>query len=435
MQQRLIGALAGLMAASALTTPVPSSAAELTDVEAKIRDYVRAHDDDAVALLKRLVDINSGSLNVEGVREVGQILRDELDALEFDTRWVDLPPDMRRAGHLYAERHGSQGEKLLLIGHLDTVYEKDSPFQTMEREGDLLRGPGVDDMKGGAVTMLFALKALAHVSALENTSITVAMTGDEEKPGDPVSVTRAELLEAARRSDLALGFEGSVGAHDATIARRGSSNWLLRVRGTMGHSSQIFGDELGAGAVFEVSRILSTFYQEVAGEQYLTFNAGVILGGTQVDYDPEKAAGTVSGKTNVVPQSVVVHGGLRFISEEQKERARQKMRDIVERSLPRTSAEIEFTDGYPAMAPTEGNQALFDQFDAVSRDLGYPALDSVDPGARGAADISFVAPIVDGLAGLGPNGKGAHATEESLEVEALTIAIERAAVLLYRLTR
>lgn len=413
----------------------PAAGTELSNVEGQIRDYVRQHKEDAILLLGRIVDINSGSLNVEGVRKVGGITKGELDALGFETRWLELPPEMQRAGHLFAERRGTGGKRLLLIGHLDTVYPKDSPFQHMERDGDSLRGPGVDDMKGGDVTIVFALKALQHVGALANTTITVAMTGDEEKPGNPVSVARSELLAAAHRSDLALGFEGSVGPHDATTARRGASEWLLRVQGKMGHSSQIFGEELGAGAIFEASRILSTFYQEVAGEKYLTFNAGVILGGTQVDYDPEAARGTVSGKTNIVPQSVVVHGGLRFISEEQKERARRKMRDIVEKSLPRTSADIEFHDAYPAMSPTEGNQALFDAFDRVSQDLGYPALDPVDPGARGAADISFVAPILDSLSGLGPNGKGAHATEESLEAEALMVAIERAAVFIYRLTR
>jgi glutamate carboxypeptidase len=415
--------------------PSPGATAQLNDDETKLRNYAREHTENAVRLLKVVVDINSGSLNVEGVTEVGRILRAELDALGFETRWVELPAEMKRAGHLFAERKGDQGKKLLLIGHLDTVYEKDSPFQTLERAGDLLKGPGVDDMKGGDVTIVYALKALHHIGALNNTNLIVAMTGDEEKTGKPLSVTRAELLAAARRSDLALGFEGSVGAHDATIARRGASGWILRVDGKMGHSSQIFGDDLGAGAIFETSRILSTFYQELVGEQYLTFNAGVMLGGTEVDYDPETAGGTASGKTNVVPQTVVVHGGLRFISEEQRERARQRMQDIVARGLPETSATIEFADGYPGMAPTDGNRALFERFDQVSRDLGYPALDDVDPGARGAADISFVAPIIDALAGLGPNGTGAHATEESLEVEALTIAIERAAVFLYRLTR
>src|SRR6266571_3127516 len=151
-----------------------------------------------------------GMLNPEGVREVGRIFRAEFDKLGFTTRWVDLPPAVQRAGHLVAAREGKQGKRLLLIGHLDTVFEKDSPVQRWERKGDRIRGPGVSDMKGGDVIIVEALRALAKLHALDNTSITIVFTGDEEKPGSPLEVARAELVSAAKRSDLALGFEGIV---------------------------------------------------------------------------------------------------------------------------------------------------------------------------------------------------------------------------------
>jgi glutamate carboxypeptidase len=408
----------------------------LSPVERRIAEHVDAHSEEAIAFLEQLVNVNSGTMNHEGVREVSRLIAPRLEALGFSVRWIEMPPEVNRAGHLVAERRGDGGRKVLLIGHLDTVFEADSPFQRFEREGNTAWGPGVDDMKGGDVVMLYALEALQAVGALEGASITVAFTGDEESPGHPIEISRGDLIQAGIEADVALGFEGGVGsANSATVARRGSSGWTLRVSGTRGHSSGIFSEGLGSGAIFEAARILNEFHESVRGEQFLTFNPGVILGGTEVEYDPANTRGVAFGKTNVIAQTVVVDGGLRFISEEQKERARAAMREVVARHLPGTSAEIDFEDSYPAMPPTEGNRQLFDMFDAASRDLGLGGIDAVDPGARGAADISFVAPHADGLAGLGPFGDGGHTVEESLELGSLRTATLRAALLIHRLTR
>jgi glutamate carboxypeptidase len=408
----------------------------LTEVEQRIVEHVDSQAEEAIAMLEQSVNVNSGTMNHIGVRAVGRALEPHFEELGFTVRWIDMPAEVNRAGHLFAARRGERGRKVLLIGHLDTVFEEDSPFQRFEREGNTARGPGVEDMKGGNLVILYALKALHAAGALEHTSITVAFTGDEENPGHPIEISRRDLIDAGIEADVALGFEGGVGsANSATVARRGSSGWMLKVTGTRGHSSQIFGEDYGSGAIFEVARILNAFHEEVRGEEYLTFNPGVILGGTDIEYDPALNRGGAFGKTNVIAQTVVVDGGLRFISEEQKERAWAKMREIVADHLPGTTAEIEFRDSYPAMPPTAGNQDLFELFDRVSRDLGLGAIDAVDPGARGAADISFVAPHADGLAGLGPLGDGGHTVEESVELGSLRTATLRAALLIHRLTR
>jgi glutamate carboxypeptidase len=292
-------------------------------------------------------------------------------------------------------------------------------------------------MKGGNLVILFALKALDDVGALENIRIIVALTGDEENPGKPVEISRQDLLEAGRRSDIALGFEAGVrDIHTATIARRGASGWTLRVTARPAHSSQIFDDSHGAGAIFEASRILNAFYSQIRGEQYLTFNPGVILGGTAIDYDPQANRGSAFGKTNVIAETAVVHGDLRFLSVEQKERAREQMRAIVALSLPGAEAEITFRDGYPAMFPSQGNYDLLTQFESVNRDLGFGELEILDPSQRGAADISFVAAAVEGgLAGLGPVGWKGHTVDEHIDLSTLSVAAKRVAVLIYRLTR
>jgi glutamate carboxypeptidase len=207
------------------------------------------------------------------------------------------------------------------------------------------------------------------------------------------------------------------------------------VSGKQAHSSGVFSEKTGAGAVFEAARILNEFYEEVRGEEYLTFNVGVIVGGTDVAYDYDKNHGTAFGKTNVVPRSVVIHGGIRTISNAQLDRAREAMRAVVARHLPQTNAEILFIDSYPAMAPTEENKVLQAELSLINEHLGRGAMPALDPSKRGAADISFVAPYTDGLAGMGAIGSGGHTPAESLDLSTIADATKRAAILIYRLSK
>jgi len=410
----------------------------LDNNESAIVAWSEAHNEEAIDLLERLVNINSGTLNQQGVRKVGDVLREELDTLGFDTRWVDMPPEMLRGGHLFGEHAGDRGRKILLIGHLDTVFEPDDAFQSFKRDGSRATGPGIQDMKSGNVVIIYALKALRHAGLLDGSQIVVAFTGDEESTGKPLSVSRKDLVEAGKWADVALGFEAGVdydGKEWTTIARRSASVWCLEVTGKQAHSAGIFNERTGAGAIFEAARILNEFYEEVRGEEYLTFNAGTIMGGTEVNADCTTAEGRVFGKTNVVPNRAIVRGGIRTISQEQLERARAAMRAVVARNLPVTEASISFIDSYPAMAPTEGNRQLSDMLSQVNQDLGREAMPILDVARRGAADISFVAPYTDGLAGMGAYGKGGHTPNESLNLDSLPIAIQRAAILIYRLSR
>ncbi|MCI0411605.1 M20/M25/M40 family metallo-hydrolase [bacterium] len=405
----------------------------LTPLEKQIAEKARNSAEEAISLLEKVVNINSGTMNHEGVAQVGSIFSKEFEALGFEVRWI-LQKEVNRAGHLFAERKGNAGKRLILIGHLDTVFEKESSFQPFTRKGKRATGQGVNDMKGGDVIALYALKALHETGALENARIIVAFTGDEEMPGEPLEISRKDLLEAGKRTDIALGFESAEGLNTGTIARRGIGSWTLTVKGMQAHSSGIFDKKSGYGAIFEASRILNAFRTEMAGEQYLTFNPGVIVGGTEVQYDAESSKGTAFGKTNVIARTVTAQGDLRCISEAQQEKARERMRKIVVQSLPGTSAEISFDDGYPGMEPTEGNKKLLQFFDRVSRDLGFSAIVPFDPGKRGAADISFIAKHVDGLDGLGAMGEGGHSPEEDIDLEAIPVLLQRAAILIYRLT-
>jgi glutamate carboxypeptidase len=403
-------------------------AQQISPAEQKLLDYIDAHSTEAVTLLEQTVNIESPTENLAGVRQVGMVFKTEFESLGFTARWINMPPEMKRAGHLLAEKPGTKGKRVLLLGHLDTVLRGEK----FQRQGNKAFGTGTADMKAGDVVLLFALKALHQTGALKDASIIVMLTGDEEDSGDPVEISRGDMIAAARRSDLALSFENG-GSNIATIARRGASDWLLEVTARTGHSSAIFKPSMGNGAIFEAARILNQFYETVRGEQYLTFNPSVISGGTEVEIRDQNLI--TRGKTNVVPAKVMVRGDLRFITAEQKEAARAKMRAIVARSLPGTTAKITFYDGIPSMPPSPGNYALLAQLDAVSQDLGFGKVAGLDPGERGAGDVAYVTHLIPGLDGLGATGGGAHAKGEYADLDTLARQIKRTAVLLYRLTR
>jgi glutamate carboxypeptidase len=427
--------IAFLVAAAVLAAG--AAQAQLSETEQRIVAAVKERTPAALELLERSVRINSGTLNTDGVREVGKVFRAEFDALGFATRWVEMPPEMKRAGHLVATREGKQGKRLLLLGHLDTVFEKNSPVIPWDPRGARVRGQGVGDMKGGDVIMIEALRALEKVGVLDGATIAVILTGDEERNGDPVEVARAPMVEAAKKSDAALSFEGSVKRGDnytASIARRSSGGWTLTIKAKSGHSSRVFTENLGYGAIYEAARILNAFREQLI-EPNLTFNPGLIVGGTLASYDDSTAEGKAFGKTNVIAKELTIEGDLRFLTPEQGERTKRKMREIVAKSLPHAQATIEFHDRYPPMPPTEAGQALVALYSKASVDTGFGPVEALDPNARGAGDVQFVAPYIPGIDGLGASGSGAHTDGEELEIASIERGAIKAAILIYRMTR
>jgi len=426
-----------LLAAALAAFACLAHAQSLDPVEQRIADSVRQHSESAIELLEKTARVNSGTLNLEGVREVGRLFAAEFEKLGFRTRWVELPPEMQRAGHFVAERTGHRGKRLLLIGHLDTVFEPTSSVPRWDRHGDRVRGQGVSDMKGGDVIILEALRALHREGALDDTTITVYFTGDEERMGQPASVTRRDMIDVAKRSDVALAFEGTVvkdGRVTATIGRRASSSWRLLVTARPAHSGGVFTPESGYGAIYEGARILNAFREKLV-EPDLTFNPGVAIGGTRITYDEATATGTAFGKSNIIAEYFQATGDLRFIDDAQRDRVRSRMREIVSQGLPHSRAEITFRDGYPPMAPTAGNMKLLELYSKASADAGLGTIEALPPGERGAGDVQWVAPYLDCLDGLGATGSGSHTEREELEIPSIERGSIRAAIAIYRLTR
>jgi glutamate carboxypeptidase len=390
----------------------------------------------ALALLETAVNINSGTQNFAGVRRVGDLFRKEFDALGFRTTWVD-GSGFKRAGHLVAD-HPGKGPRIILIGHLDTVFEPDSPFQAFKRIDDkTATGPGIIDMKGGDVIIVAALKALKAAGALDDMNVIVVMTGDEEDSGDPQAAARAALVDAAKGAHYALGFEDGPGdPRFAVTARRGTSSWKLQVKGKTGHSSQIFRQDLGDGANYELARIVDGFRRKLAGEEHLTFNPSLILGGTSIELDEVLSRGSASGKTNVIAATATAIGDLRTLSKEQLRHARDVMTAVVaDGPLAQTEATLTFDDGYPSLPPTEGNARLLAEYDRASRDLGFGPVAAVSPDRAGAADVSFISGDVKSIIdGIGLMGHDDHSPSETADLTTLPSQTKRAAILLYRLT-
>ena len=428
---KLLRSLALALACACSAAP---AAARLSAAEQRMAATVDAEQARTVAMLERWVNQNSGSLNLPGVTAVGEMLRAELEPLGFKVEWIDMK-SVGRAGHIVA-RHKGRGKRMLLIGHLDTVFEPDSPFQRWSRSGDWASGPGAVDNKGGVAVMVAALRAMKAAGTLRRADITVFLTGDEEDSGSPIEVARRDLIAEGKKADVALDFESLAvknGKDVGSIARRSSNSWTVRVTAPSGHSSGIFAPGVGYGAIYEAARIVDAFRRELP-EDKLTYSVGLIGGGATTELDRDQIRLSATGKTNVIPAVTIVRGDLRAISRDQIARTIAKMQAIVARSLPGTKAELSIDEGgYPPMAPTEGSRAFLARLNEFNADLGLEQMGELDPAERGAGDIGFVAADVDGLVGMGASGPGSHSDDEKVHVPTLFKQAKRAAILMSRL--
>lgn len=432
--------IASLVSSFASAHAMSASAKILLDInEQNIVKQVELGSEQALKEIEQSVNINSGSMNIEGVKQVGLLAKKQLSDIGFTVQWLDGSA-FNRAGHILATHQSNNANaiKILMIGHLDTVFAKNDDFQQFTRLSETqAAGPGVADMKGGNTIIIAALRALKNLNLLDNVSIKVLLTGDEESSGRPLSLSKKAIVDGAIWADIALGFEnGDNNINTGMAARRGYTGWTLNVAGKPAHSSQIFNKEIGYGAIYETARILEAFRAQLEQEENLTFNPGMIIGGTSIDYDSAKSSGSAFGKSNVIAQKAKVKGDLRALSNKQLNSAKQTMQNIVKNNLNHTQAELIFSEGYPPMALTQGNIELLSLYSQVSQDLGYNAVEPANPRKAGAADISFAAEHVDmSLDGLGLMGSGAHTKNEIADLTTLNKNIEKTAILIYRLAK
>jgi len=401
---------------------------------------VDAEQQRTVSMLERWVNQNSGSLNLAGVEAVRRMVEPEFQQLGFKTEWIDMK-QAGRAGHLVARNNGSRrAKRLLLIAHIDTVFEPDSPFQRWALEGAKAHGPGAGDDKGGVAVIVAALRAMQAAGTLKDSNITVFLTGDEEDAGSPLAISRRDLIAEGKKAGAALDFEDLAtedtpdGPMDmGSTARRSAGSWTVTVTGRSAHSAGVGANNYGA--IYELSRIIDQFRRELP-EDKLTYNVGLIGGGQTAKMDEGRIRLEATGKTNIIAATAVARGDMRAISQDQIERTRSKMRAIVAQSIAGAHSEISFDeDSYPPMPPTDGNRAILARLNAVNSDMGLAPMGELDPSRRGAGDISFVAADVDGLVGLGPSSDGSHTDKEVVDIPSIFKQAKRAAILMSRLAK
>jgi glutamate carboxypeptidase len=428
-----------MLGAFALSLSCPAAAA-LLPAEQQMIQTVDAEQQRTVSMLERWVNQNSGSMNLTGVEAVRRMVEPEFQELGFKTEWIDMK-QAGRAGHLVARHMGSRrGKRLLLIAHIDTVFEPDSPFQHWTLDGNMAHGPGAGDDKGGVAVIVAALRAMKAAGTLKDSNITVFLTGDEEDAGNPLTISRRDLIAEGKKADAALDFEdlaqedGPNGQADmGSTARRSAGSWTVTVTGRSAHSAGVGANNYGA--IYELSRIIDQFRRELP-EDKLTYNVGIIGGGQTAKMDEGRIRLEATGKTNIIAATAVARGDMRAISQDQIERTRSKMRAIVAQSIAGTHADISFDeDSYPPMPPTEGNRAILARLNGVNSDMGLAPMGELDPSKRGAGDISFVAADVDGLVGLGPASDGSHTDKEVVDIPSIFKQAKRAAILMSRLAK
>ncbi|MBM7071669.1 M20/M25/M40 family metallo-hydrolase [Shewanella sp. 202IG2-18] len=314
-----------------------------------------------------------------------------------------------------------------MIGHLDTVFAKESPCQKFVLDGDKAHGPGVVDNKGGNLVIRYAMKALAHTNQLKGKCIFVALMGDEESSIGGAKLDRQNLIKFAKKSKAALGFEWQI-ANKGTIARRGYTSWKLTSSATAIHSSRIFSKEVGFGSAYEQARVLNTFRKAFSDSNGLTVNPGEIVGGSSVKLKTEKDCEGY-GKDNITAGIVVSEGDQRFKTQAQLKNAKVMMEKIVATPLLKTKSKIEFVDEKPAMAATPENMAIFNKYAEIAAQVGEHNITPLDASKRGAADINHVAPFVPTLGGVGVLGTGLHSVQETIDLASFPKAMLKTALL------
>ena len=400
----------------------------LSTQEREIVSWVADQEDDMVALLERLTNINTGTLNKAGVAEVIGLLNTELLQLGFDSRTlagnvIEMPScpgseyTIDVADHLLATKSG-EGKRMLMIGHVDTVFPVDSPFQTFSRDGDTAYGPGVSDMKGGLVVMLYALKALNHFGELEDKAISILLNSDEEIGS---LSSRKYVEQQAALHDFGLVYESS-GNNRLTRARKGLGQARFVVTGRASHAGGAH--QQGRSAIKELAYKIVQIENMTDYESGVTVNVGVINGG--------EARNTIAPCAEALVD-------LRYPEPQQGLDAVKRWEEIFGSvySYPVDSGELS-TNSWtslhrPPKIPTEESDALLNKTIAIGRLLGqeFTVTDS-GGGTDGSLTQAAGLPTLDSL---GSDGTGAHSKREQGRISSLVERAQLSVVLIGRLAK
>lgn len=383
-------------------------------IESSLFDQARMRLDATLSLLTDLVQTSSHATNPQGVARCAELLATRLGPLGFVSRVVHKTCPVANAErcHLSAHREARSeaAPRLLLLGHLDTVFEADHPFSSITREGNLWRGPGIADMKGGLCTATLMLEVLHQRRALDALDIRVLFVGDEEQGSDSA---RELLLEAGAWADVTLCFEAAREDGNVVVARKGYGLASIEVRGPGGHAG--IAHDKSPNALTLLSRVVEraeAIEQDVPGLS--------VSPGGRVIVEPKSVTR--------IPELACAELEFRFVHEADAAKVLAQLSQI-EQTLTQehaqTQVRIRAQVSTPPFALTASGKVLLSCYREAAAKLDLH-VDGVS--TAGVGDINLVAAQGSAcLDGVGPRGGGFHTAREYLEVDSIALRAAAAA--------
>ena len=383
------------------------STPSIDDVAAHCRGQLDA----MLPVLERLVNQNSYSHNPEGGELVAKMLADELGGI--DGVHVDLVASEKHASHVIASTTAAQNSAegaVALVGHHDTVFPPGT-FEGFSIDGDIARGPGVLDMKGGLTVCIFALRALAAHGLLERLPIRFVIVSEEEigsPEGKPLLQSR--LAGAA----CALVFEAGRKEDKIITARKGTGGLVVKAIGKAGHAGNHHRDS--HNAIWALARFIDAAQQLTDYDRGVTVNVGKVMGGIS---------------RNTVPGEAEALVDIRFLTVDDGEKVAASLRALAEKnSIEGTRLEVSGGVARPPLVRDDDNVALFEEYAECAKSSGLGGAEC--PLIGGGSDASTTAVMgIPSIDGLGPRGSGFHTSDELIEVSSLPMRLEALTRFLY----
>ena len=377
-------------------------------------EYMAVHEPAMRELLQALVNIQSGTANKPGVDAVVAFLDSYLASRGLKTRVIQ----QEEAGNILIADFpcaGNAPRRILLSGHMDTVFPADTSFNRLRFDGDLAYGPGTCDMKGGLVVGIFAMLALLERGLGDTLPVRFLFSPDEEESSRTMLTC---LKDEAPQAAFALVFEQGGANNELVCARKGRVALRARIRGKAGHAAYVTHDKVSA--VLDAARKIVLLEalntpREVTGEKALSVNVGRVEGGVSFNIVPEEAWIDVESRCNTAVQMEESEAAMsRILLQPQVEGS---VSEIVERSTSPTLEARATADLYALAAETADRlgQKVGELFRPGCSEASYLAQDGV--------------PVLDGL---GPRGGNGHSTDEFVVLSSIRERAELAACLIVR---